>query len=89
MVSLGVLYANGQGVAQDFINARELYEKAADKGSADAMYNLGNLCNSRQFMRGFFYQSMCEFSLQHLSVLRPACPAGFILQNRVCKAIGW
>ena len=34
MVNLGVLYDNGQGVAQDYAKAREWYEKAADKGDA-------------------------------------------------------
>ena len=43
MFSLGVLYANGDGVAQDSGKARELYEKAADKGDASAMFNLGGL----------------------------------------------
>ena len=37
MVNLGVLYDNGRGVAQDYAKAREWYEKAADKGDADAM----------------------------------------------------
>jgi len=43
MFNLGVLYANGDGVAQDSGKARELYEKAADKGDASAMFNLGGL----------------------------------------------
>ena len=34
MTNLGVLYANGRGVAQDYAKAREWYEKAADKGDA-------------------------------------------------------
>ena len=36
MFDLGLLYANGQGVAQDYIKAREWFEKAADKGNARA-----------------------------------------------------
>jgi TPR repeat protein len=36
-----VIYANGQGVAQDYVKAREWFEKAADKGEASAMFNLG------------------------------------------------
>ena len=44
--NLGALYANGQGVAQDYAKAREWYEKAADKGDASAMTNLG--CALRQ-----------------------------------------
>ena len=34
MRDLGLLYANGQGVAQDYAKAREWYEKAADEGDA-------------------------------------------------------
>ena len=34
MRNLGLLYENGQGVAQDYAKAREWYEKAADKGDA-------------------------------------------------------
>ena len=43
MSNLGVLYHNGQGVAQDYAKAREWYEKAAAKGDALAMTNLGLL----------------------------------------------
>jgi len=43
MTNLGKLYANGDGVTQDYAKARELYEKAADKGDAVAMTNLGTL----------------------------------------------
>jgi Sel1 repeat/TIR domain len=43
MFNLGVLYHNGQGVAQDYVKAREWYEKAAAKGEASAMFNLGVL----------------------------------------------
>jgi predicted transcriptional regulator len=38
-----VLYDNGEGAAQDYVKAREWYEKAAAEGSADAMCNLGVL----------------------------------------------
>jgi TPR repeat protein len=43
MSNLGVLYAYGQGVAQDYAKAREWFEKAADKGEAYAMVSLGLL----------------------------------------------
>ena len=38
-----VLYDNGQGVAQDYAKAREWYEKAADKGDAEAKTALEQL----------------------------------------------
>jgi len=43
MFDLGVLYRDGLGVAQDYDKARELFQKAADAGDADAMNNLGAL----------------------------------------------
>jgi hypothetical protein len=43
MTNLGSLYLNGLGVAQDYAKARELYERAADKGDALAMNNVGVL----------------------------------------------
>jgi TPR repeat protein len=46
MSSLGWLYQNGQGVAQDYAKAREWYEKAAAKGDANAMFSLGGLYES-------------------------------------------
>jgi TPR repeat protein len=43
MFNLGLLYADGQGVTQDYVRAREWYEKAAEKGFPRAMGNLGLL----------------------------------------------
>jgi len=43
MTNLGVLYANGQGVAQDYAKAREWYEKAVAKGDTNAMRYLEQL----------------------------------------------
>ena len=40
--NLGVCYANGQGVNQDYAKAVIWYEKSAEQGDADAQYNLGN-----------------------------------------------
>ena len=39
--NLGVIYQNGQGVAQDYSQARAWYQKAADQGYAAAQENLG------------------------------------------------
>ncbi len=41
--NLGVMYANGQGVAQDDKQAVSWYRKAAEQGDAKAQYNLGNM----------------------------------------------
>src|SRR5262249_41181580 len=41
MENLGMLYAQGYGVAQDYAKAREWSGKAAEKGHWGAMFNLG------------------------------------------------
>lgn len=38
---LGVMYANGQGVAVDYFKAVKWYRRAAEQGNAAAQYNLG------------------------------------------------
>jgi TPR repeat protein len=40
---LGMMYAHGRGVPQDYTTARGWYEKAAAQGYAMAQYNLGAL----------------------------------------------
>ena len=40
---IGQLYAHGQGVPQDYVQAREWYEKAAAQGHALAQNNLAEL----------------------------------------------
>ena len=39
--NLGFMYANGQGVQQDYAEAVKWYRRAADQGDADAQFNLG------------------------------------------------
>lgn len=41
--NLGLLYAKGQGVQKDDVQARQWYEKAAVQGHAEAQVNLGIL----------------------------------------------
>ena len=41
MFNLGVMYATGQGVAQDYQEALRWYRKSAEAGNANAMTNLG------------------------------------------------
>jgi uncharacterized protein len=43
MNGLGVLYANGQGVAQDYGKAREWYQKGAAAGDTNAKQALSRL----------------------------------------------
>jgi TPR repeat protein len=46
--NLGMLYARGQGVPQDYPRAAEWYRKAAEQGVAAAQYNLGLMCANGQ-----------------------------------------
>jgi TPR repeat protein len=39
--NLGILYAKGQGVPQDYKRAAQWYRKAAEQGYANAQYRLG------------------------------------------------
>lgn len=39
--NLGVMYAKGEGVAQDLKQAVPWYRKAAEQGMVDAQYSLG------------------------------------------------
>ena len=41
MNSIGYMYANGEGVEQDYAKAMEWYEKAADLGDSDAINYIG------------------------------------------------
>jgi TPR repeat protein len=41
--SIGTMYQQGQGVAQDYMQAAAWYRRAADQGYADAQCNLGAL----------------------------------------------
>ena len=41
MYNLGVLYCNGQGVEQDVETALDWFLNAADKGNADAAFQVG------------------------------------------------
>jgi TPR repeat protein len=39
--NLGLMYATGQGVPQDYVEAARWFRKAAGQGNASAQYNLG------------------------------------------------
>ena len=42
MCNLGFMYGKGQGVEQNWQKAVEMYQKAAEKGNAQAQYNIAN-----------------------------------------------
>jgi uncharacterized protein len=47
-VNVGIMYANGNGVAKDYAEAMKWYRKAADQGHAKAQYNLGVIYHEGQ-----------------------------------------
>jgi TPR repeat protein len=59
--SLGVMYANGQGVAQDYKEAVNWYRKAAEQGDERAQYNLGVM-----YAIGQGVAPPCQYDLRHL-----------------------
>src|SRR3990172_4103078 len=48
--ALGVLYLNGQGVAQDYAEAAKWFRKAAEQGYTGSMNNLGVMYKNGQGM---------------------------------------
>ena len=50
MNNLGGIYRKGNGLPQDYTRAIEWYSKAAEKGCANAMYNLGTMYHHGQGM---------------------------------------
>src|SRR5262249_36872430 len=47
ITALGHLYVSGRGVAQDRAQAEALFRRAADRGHAPAMVQLGQICATR------------------------------------------
>ena len=65
--NLGLMYYNGQGVAQDYAAAAGWYRKAADQGNADAQYNLGNKYANGQGVPQDYVQAHKWFNLSATS----------------------
>ena len=56
--NLGFMYANGQGVPEDYVEAVKWYRKAADQGDASAQYNLGRMVASGQGVRQDYVEAV-------------------------------
>ena len=50
--SVGVMYANGRGLPQSYIEAAKWFHRAAEKGHAGAQYDLGVLYAKGQGVKG-------------------------------------
>lgn len=62
-VTLGLMYYEGKGVAQDYKEALKLYLSAADQGKAMAQLSLGFMYAAGQGVREDFVQAYMRFSL--------------------------
>ena len=61
--NLGVMYAKGQGLPQNFAQAVVWYRKAADQGDAGAQFNLGGMYEDGQGVPKDYAQAHMWFSL--------------------------
>jgi TPR repeat protein len=61
--NLGVMYANGRGVPQDYAEAVSWFRKAAEQGHASAQHNLGSMYLNGVGVRQNFDQSYAWFNL--------------------------
>ncbi len=61
--NLGLMYDKGYGVPQDYVQARQWYEKAAAQGLADAQVGLGMLYRKGQGVAQNFVQAHMWFNL--------------------------
>jgi identified by metaGeneAnnotator len=58
---LGVMYANGQGVRQDPVQAVQWFRKAAEQGKAEAQNNLGEMYYKGEGVRQDYKQAVQWF----------------------------
>ena len=63
---LGLLYSEGRGLPQNYLEAKDWFKKAADQGHADAQVNLGTLYSLGRgapfsdYMALFWFQKAAE-----------------------------
>ena len=77
--NLGVMYAKGQGVAQDYAQAVSWYRKAADQGNAGAQFNLGFMYAKGQ---GVAQDAMIAYALYNLSASNDQSQDNHATSNR-------
>lgn len=77
--NLGVMYDNGQGVAQDYAQAVQWYRKSADQGDADAQNNLGVMYADGQ---GVPQTNVVAYALYNLSASIDPSSANKATNNR-------
>ena len=69
---LGILYEYGEGVKQDYFQARKLYELACNNGSMKACANLGQLYYEGEGVSKDFYQAK-KYLKRACDAFAPTC----------------
>ena len=83
--ALGSAYANGQGVAQDFVEALRLYHQAAERGLAPAYFNLGMM---HELGRGVPADLASAFKFYLQAAELGLAPAQFNVGNMYAGGVG-
>ena len=83
---LGVMYGDGQGVAQDYAAAASWYRKAADQGYAAAQYNLGGMYYNGQGVAWDYVQAHKWFNLSAASGYAKAVKKRDIVSSMLAPA---
>lgn len=83
--NLGVLYANGRGVAQDFTEAVRLFSAAAEQGSAFAQYNLGLMYGNGQGVLQDYVKAHQWFNISAASGIEKAVEKAIESRERVAE----
>ena len=83
---LGLVYDQGQGGPQDYVQAVAWYRKAADQGNADAQYNLGNRYYNGQGVPQDYIQAHMWFNLSASRYTDPTDRAGAVKNRDMVSA---
>ena len=83
--NLGVMYANGRGVPQDYAEAARWYRKAAEQGHAPAQFNLADMYASGQGVPQDYAESVRWY---RKAAEQGHAPAQFNLGNMYARGQG-
>lgn len=94
--SLGIAYHTGDGVTQDYVKAREWYERSAGQGNAYAQLNLGLLYRyglgvEKSYANAFewFMKSAMQGNLQAQDTVGVFYEFGYGVEKSYSKAFMW
>ena len=79
---LGIMYIQGQGVRQDYVQARQWFAKAAEQGNAEAQSLLGMMYEEGLGVRQDYAQAKEFFGKACDEGYQPGCDAYKKLNNR-------